>query len=408
MLSDLSSRTSQIVVQIARNTPVFNRIFLSADYTFLHSRSEHRGLESSTAGDPFLKSQGYGDVPTHIFHIRASTKIGWIQVATVLALMSGTPFTPLIAGDINGDGLSGNDRAFIFDPSNTNDVVLAGQLSQLLDNSTTATRKCLQRQFGQIAGLNSCRTGWHIQPIVNIAITDPEQGLSAWDRLQFSVATVNVMSGVLRLLGLSNTSLGRAVNPPSVDPTLLYVDGFDPATQQFRYRVNQQFGDRRTQQAAATRAPFQVFLKGQLTFGFPARNRLVKMLFSSQGDAPITQQSARAQLLRLTANPLATVLELRDSLDLSSQQIATLKQQELYFQQQADSIYTPLVKLLVDKQQKISDRDLMTQLGPIRFALEVLMKQMIEKKVAAVLDVSQQQLLPHDLKRFLPTPTKAQ
>ena len=41
------------------------------------------------------------------------------QAVSVVALgrvQSGNPFTPMVSGDINGDGYN-NDRAFIYDPS---------------------------------------------------------------------------------------------------------------------------------------------------------------------------------------------------------------------------------------------------------------------------------------------------
>ena len=36
-----------------------------------------------------------------------------VELTTVTRLMSGTPYTPMVSGDINGDGAA-NDRAFIF------------------------------------------------------------------------------------------------------------------------------------------------------------------------------------------------------------------------------------------------------------------------------------------------------
>ncbi len=46
---------------------------------------------------------------------------------------SGTPYTPIVAGDINGDGYA-NDRAFVFDPAKTADSALAAGMQSLLAN----------------------------------------------------------------------------------------------------------------------------------------------------------------------------------------------------------------------------------------------------------------------------------
>jgi hypothetical protein len=40
----------------------------------------------------------------------------WFSVAATRRAASGAPFTPVVDGDINGDGLW-NDRAFVFSPA---------------------------------------------------------------------------------------------------------------------------------------------------------------------------------------------------------------------------------------------------------------------------------------------------
>jgi hypothetical protein len=54
-----------------------------------------------------------------------------LYVTIGTTVRSGTLFTPMIAGDVNGDGYL-NDRAFIFDPSSAADTSLAASMRSLL------------------------------------------------------------------------------------------------------------------------------------------------------------------------------------------------------------------------------------------------------------------------------------
>ena len=70
---------------------------------------------------------------------------------------SGYKYTPLVAGDINGDGYT-NDRAFVF-PTTTADTALQHGMSRLIAGASHETRDCLVDQAGRIAARNSCTAG---------------------------------------------------------------------------------------------------------------------------------------------------------------------------------------------------------------------------------------------------------
>ncbi len=72
---------------------------------------------------------------------------------------SGLPFTPLVQGDVNGDGRSG-DRAFIPDPSAASDAALAAQMQLLVDNTAGSIKDCLLDRAGKAAKRNGCRGRW--------------------------------------------------------------------------------------------------------------------------------------------------------------------------------------------------------------------------------------------------------
>ncbi|MEP6729629.1 MAG: hypothetical protein ABJE10_03270 [bacterium] len=104
-------------------------------------RADRRGIDVHRA-DRLLALGGGGDN-------RDGVK-DWFSIALTGRAASGRPFTPMLDGDMNGDGLS-NDRAFIFSPTSSNAAIAEG-MSQLIGNASSRTRKCLLAQVGTIAG----------------------------------------------------------------------------------------------------------------------------------------------------------------------------------------------------------------------------------------------------------------
>ena len=83
--------------------------------------------------------------------------------------------------------------------------------------------------------------------------------------LMISFALTNPIAGAdLLLHGQSN--LQGWGQPIRANSQLLYVTGFNPATNNFTYSVNEKFGDQRSNQLIITR-PFQVQLTARYTIG---------------------------------------------------------------------------------------------------------------------------------------------
>jgi hypothetical protein len=72
---------------------------------------------------------------------------------------SGLPFTPLVQGDVNGDG-RGGDRAFVPDAAREPDAATAAQLQALLASGAEGARACLTAYAGRVAARNGCRGPW--------------------------------------------------------------------------------------------------------------------------------------------------------------------------------------------------------------------------------------------------------
>lgn len=179
-------------------------------------------------------------------------------------------------------------------------------------------------------------------------------------RLTLSVSTVNMLGGLDQLFhGAGDLhGWGQRLRP---DPTLLSVVGFDDAQNRFLYRVNDRFGNTRGS-ANAFRAPFQLAVQARLAVGpDPARSRL-QAVFGRGGQNGASDFFARID--RLMPSPVKAILALRDTLALSSEQVAKL-------QTLSDSLdaknaaLADSVRVLVEKAgSSANPRELFTQLSP--------------------------------------------
>ena len=120
--SNLQSETKQLTA--SANGVTDGGLIYSLAYTF--SRVTDQSLFSggsavygfalpTTAGNPNVQPWGTSDlqrmhqfVGTMTFPISAL-----VELTAVAQLNSGVPYSPLVNGDVNGDGVSRNDRAFI-------------------------------------------------------------------------------------------------------------------------------------------------------------------------------------------------------------------------------------------------------------------------------------------------------
>lgn len=321
LLSQLHSTSTQLTVSLGGLTT--RGIMLSGSYTFLRSRDQLNGFSAggfggaSTAGDPNLVEWGTSDLErrhallgTVTYPVRA-----WMDVTAIGRITMGQRYTPGVSGDVNGDG-SRNDRAFIFDPANpalAADTALVNGMSRLLANSSGRARECLVDQLGGVAARNSCSTPWSPSLDVQMNFRPSAWGLDR--RLTLSLQLQNTLVGLDQLLHGSQNMHGWG-QPIVPDRTLLFVRGFDAASQQFRYQVNEHFGVA-SGQNSAFRIPFQIGLQGRYAVGQTAQQRQVRQIFGgTDGRAP-TREDYKARMQRLVPNPFLSTIALDDSLRLA-------------------------------------------------------------------------------------------
>jgi hypothetical protein len=354
MNSNLHSDTKQLTASLGGITT--KAILFNASYTFMRSRDEAQGLSSfggggfggggaSTSGNPNLAEWATSDLERRHSFLATVT---WpvkpaFELTAIARLSSGGFFTPIVSGDVNGDGLR-NDRSFIFDPSSAPDTAIANGMSRLLASAPDRARACLQQQLGNIAGRNSCSVPWTPQFDLQANFKPSSFGLNR--KLTISLVGLNTLSGIDQLLHGSHNLHGWG-QPAFADRTLLYVRGFDPQSQRYIYQVNEHFGAANGTRNAF-RVPFQLSLQARLAIGVdPARQQMNAVLGGGRGGRP-TVDNFRERLARAIHNTFREILEVNDSLklELTPDQQTKLKVAGDSLQVKADTLVESLAQTL--------------------------------------------------------------
>jgi hypothetical protein len=353
--SDLQSRTTQLSARVAPITRGPGRFGWSAAYTWSRVREQVSGF-NSTAGDPLaIEWARAAQGPHQISYSLRYRFFDAIQVNWNGSFRSGAAFTPMIAGDINGDGYA-NDRAFVPSPTEPADPALVEGMRQLLENSTGATRRCLEKQLGEIAARNSCRGPWTSTASLNVTLDRAKFRMPQRAALSFSVS--NPLGAADLLLNGSGSLRGWGQNA-FPDQSLLYVRGFDPETRQYRYEVNQRFGATRPQ-FITLRAPVTVTATMRIDLG-PTRERqnLSQQLSSgrSQPGYRFQETMFRSFGASTVLNPMATILRQQDTLRLSTVQADSIAAMNRRYNYQADSLWRPVARYLAELPDTWDERD---------------------------------------------------
>jgi hypothetical protein len=433
--SNLQSDTRQLTA--SANGFTDHGILYSVSYTFSHVRDQSSfsggsavyGFSSPTTnGNPNVQPWGTSDlqrqnqfVGTMTFPINAL-----IEITGVAQLSSGTPYSPIVNGDINGDGSSRNDRAFVFDPNNpSTDPAVASAMRTLLTEGPGRIRDCLNSQIGDVAARNSCFGPWTTSLNWQINVRPNNWGLDR--RLTISLQVVNTLTG-LDLLFHGPNHLEGWGQPAAPDATLLSVVGFNPTSEEYKYVVNTHFG-----RASATQAygqPFALVLTARLNVGPGDAANQLRGFFGGGGreggggggpggpgggpggpggagaGAPSTgeqrQDLADAITDRFAArlrNPAAQILALKDSILLSAAQDSSLDSVSKIFQARADSV-TGVIRTQLKNLG--ANLDFTTMGGIIRrqaSAVRAIAKDAIDASKRILTD-AQWPMVPDDIRNF--------
>ena len=329
--SPLASHTAQVTATVGGNS--FQQLIWSLSYTFMQSTDQSSfsggsaagGFSSATtAGDPNIIRATTSDLERRHGVNGSLTWLArpWLDVTGILRVQSGNPYTPRVGGDINGDG-SRNDRAFVFNPATATDTAVANGMQRLLGETQAGARACLESQMDQVADRNSCRSAWYTSLDLQLNFR-PQLGPTIGRRVQVQVGLVNPLTGLDQLVHGADHLRGWG-QPTTVDNTLLYVKGFDPTTNRFRYTVNERFGSNAIARSAL-RNPFQVSLTARLQVGVDRQRAMLEgLLKRGTGTANRPAFDIKAMARRLAPNPVAPLMDLKDIMKLTPEQIARIK-----------------------------------------------------------------------------------
>ena len=319
--SDLRGRAGQASFRLRPSAAFFGR--WDATYTYTNARMQARGFDGSTFGDPRAVEWARADyAPTHEIALQAYYLNRWFGVTLSGKVSSGLPFTPMVASDVNGDGLA-NDRAFIVDPAKTADASLASGMRSLLATTSTRSRDCLLAQLGSAASRNSCEGPWTaaLNASASPGYTIMRKLPFASHYPQVSLFIANPLGGLDQLLHGDN--LKGWGTPAFPDRVLYYVRGFDSTTRSYRYEVNPRFGNTRPS-ATTFRTPFRVTLDVSMSFG-PSydEQQMDRMLRNGRNGNPGPKLDSAAIVRRYCGNLpdwYSEILRQADSLLLTREQ----------------------------------------------------------------------------------------
>jgi hypothetical protein len=179
-------------------------------------------------------------------------------------------------------------------------------------------------------------------------------------RIAFMPAALHIPQRATVSIGISNplTGIDALVHGPNnlhgwgssqfVDPTLLYVRGFDATAQRYKYDVNPRFGTSRAANAV-NRSPMQITLDVKLDIA-PERELqdLGLQLRAGRGrkGTKLTEQQLRNRYVRSYPNPFEQMLRQHDSLGLTNAISDSISILNKAYAKKIDSIWTPVAKYL--------------------------------------------------------------
>ena len=396
--SDLRSRTAQASVRFSPITRGARNFSWSGAYTYTQVREQVSGF-ASTAGSPlgvdwFRSGQGPHQLTYNLRYLFFdAVAVNWNG-----SFRSGSAYTPMVGGDVNGDGYF-NDRAFLYDPASAADGALARDMEQLLAGTSEASRECLQRQLGRIAARNSCRGPWSSTASLNITLDRARFRMPQRANVSFSLS--NPLGAADLLVNGSDHLRGWGQNP-SPDQTLLYVRGFDAAAQRYVYEVNQRFGATRPQ-FMALRSPVVLTTSIRIDLGPTREKQNVEQWVGAGRDRPGSKNSVqfyRQQGPNSIFNPLSSILRQQDTLQLTSTQADSIAVMNRRYTYRSDSIWAPVAQYLGTLGNDYDTGEAYDRYSRARRA-QVDMLMRMAPAVNALLTPEQRRKLPNSVVNYL-------
>ncbi|MEO8576679.1 MAG: hypothetical protein ABI556_08270, partial [Gemmatimonadales bacterium] len=363
----------------------------SANYTLQWTQRQFRGFDGAGFGDP--REREWAANSSDARHVLVLTtgfshpKTGTITIFS--RAQSGLPFTPIVQGDVNGDG-RGGDRAFIPNTATEGDASLASQMRLLVDNSSGSIKDCLLDRAGKAAKRNGCRGPW--TQSLNIQWRPPMPG--KWGgRVTPNVYLQNVLAGVDQAVhGSSLHGWGSQAIP---DPVLLVPKAFDASSRRFRYDVNPRFGTTNAGRSLG-RDPFRIVIDFSLNlstnFDLQQLRRAVEPVKTKQGWERRSADSLTSFYLAETSNIFKLLVSESDSLFLSKAQVAALQTADSAFSARVRALYIPLGNYLAQREGSAGKAEVDSAKATEKLYWKIFWEQ--PEIAGAIVTGSQRELMP--------------
>jgi hypothetical protein len=192
---------------------------------------------AETAGDPnFIGDPGDEELGTwgpsrferrHTFvgNVMWKAPLGF-RISGILRSQSGTAYTPLADGDLNGDGVE-NDRPFL-----SRELQWDADSSRTIFGEIVSANSCIAEQLNTIAKRNSCRNPWWHSLDVRLS---KEVTTVRGQRAEILVDFFNVLNGINNDWGRYMAVFGSAQN-------VVIARSYNTTTSRVVYGANRGFG----------------------------------------------------------------------------------------------------------------------------------------------------------------------
>ena len=198
-------------------------------------RSDARLRRRNTAGDPYLTqwARGERDARHQITYNVGYTFHQAVSVTAFGRVQSGNPFTPMVSGRRERRRLQQRSRVHL---QSGVDVADSDARAAAIAEFARRTRRLGARlpatsSSGTIAGTQQLPRSV-VDELEPSRVALVSQALKIPDRATISLGIANPLTGIDALVHGSNNLHGWGA-PSFTDPTLLFVRGFDPATQRY-------------------------------------------------------------------------------------------------------------------------------------------------------------------------------
>jgi hypothetical protein len=219
-------------------------------------------------------------------------------------------------------------------------------MRDLLASGSGAARSCLGSQIGRVAARGSCQEPWSSTSNMTIGFNPVKFRLP--QRLNLSLYVNNALGAAdLVMHGeKKRRGWGQAISP---DATLLFVRGFDPTAQRFRYEVNPRFGSTNPRETV-NRNPVVVTAQFRVDIGFTRERQLLTQSLDrgrTRSGVRSTDQDIRGMSSTLIPqNAMSLIMRQADTLKLTRKQADSISALNRVYVIAYDSIWTPVAKYL--------------------------------------------------------------